>query len=335
MTHFDWFDKWNIYDPDKVAFREYETQRELTYHQVNNLANATAAYFFNELGLKTGDRVAVLAENNLEYMVLLSVAQKSGIMLVPLNFRLTSRELDFMLTDSDPVLVMWEEKFAEKMKNAPHFNNVKHKLEMQRLTDLHKEFSQTVHDKFVLEQPFNEDHPLFLIYTSGTTAFPKGAIYTHKMFFWNSINTMIRLDITASDRTVNCTPPFHTGSWNVLTSSFILHGAYTLIMRTFEPDVVMEQMEKDQHTLFWGVPTMLKMMEATDKFKSVDLEHMRYFVIGGEAMPIPLINLWAEKGVMVRQGYGLTEVGPNVTSLHHRDAIRKQGSIGTPNFFMM
>ncbi|PLX16671.1 MAG: hypothetical protein C0599_14665 [Salinivirgaceae bacterium] len=92
-------------------------------------------------------------------------------------------------------------------------------------------------------------------------------------------------------------------------------------------------MEKDEHTIFWGVPTMLKMMEASEKFRTVNLERIRYFVIGGEAMPIPLIKTWADKGVPVRQGYGLTEVGPNVTSLDHSDAIRKQGSIGTPNFF--
>lgn len=333
MTHFDWFKKWNVYNPDKVAFQEFETQRELTYKQVNNLANATATYFFDELGLKKGNRVAVLSENNLEYMVLFSVAQKSGITIVPLNYRLTSRELDFMLTDSDPMLLIWEAQFADRIRQVPHFENIACKLEMERLSDLHQQFEEREYPTFELKESFDENHPIFLIYTSGTTAFPKGAMYTHKMLFWNSMNTEIRLDITSSDRAINCAPPFHTGSWNVLLATFVLHGAYTLLMRNFDADVVLEQMEKDEHTIFWGVPTMLKMMEASDKFKSVNLERIRYFVIGGETMPIPLINTWAEKGVPVRQGYGLTEVGPNVTSLDHSDAIRKQGSIGTPNFF--
>ena len=333
MIHFDWFKKWNVYNPDKVAFKEYETQRELTYGQINNLANATATYFFDELGLKKGDRIAVLSENNLEYMVLFSLAQKTGITIVPLNYRLTTRELDFMLTDSDPMLLIWEVQFAEKIMQAPHFENIVHKLEMDRLSELHQQFKQKEHAAFELKDSFDEDHPIFLIYTSGTTAFPKGAMYTHKMLFWNSMNTEIRLDITSSDRAINCAPPFHTGSWNVLLATFVLHGAYTLLMRNFDADAVLEQMEKDEHTIFWGVPTMLKMMEASNKFKSVNHERIRYFVIGGEAMPIPLIKTWADKGVPVRQGYGLTEVGPNVTSLDHSDAIRKQGSIGTPNFF--
>lgn len=333
MTHFDWFKKWNVYNPNKVAFKEYESQRELTYGQVNSLANATSSYFFDELGLKTGDRVAVLAENNLEYMVLFSVAQKSGITIVPLNYRLTARELDFMLSDSDPTIVIWEEQFAEKIKQTPYFEKVPHKLEMAKLAMLHEQFNGEQQKSFVLEKQFDENHPIFLIYTSGTTAFPKGAMYTHKMLFWNSLNTEIRLDVTSSDRAINCAPPFHTGSWNVLLATFVLHGAYTLLMRNFDADAVLDQMEKDEHTIFWGVPTMLKMMVASDKFKTVNLERIRYFVIGGEAMPIPLIQTWAEKGVPVRQGYGLTEVGPNVTSLDHTDAIRKQGSIGTPNFF--
>ncbi len=333
MEHFDWFNKWNIYNPDKTAFKEYETGRAYTYAQVNHLANLTSRYFIDDLQLKTGDRVAVLSENNLEYMVLFSVAQKTGLTLVPLNYRLTSRELDFMLTDSDPDLVIWEKPFAEKIQRAPGFHEINHQLPMETLMDMHKGFMQQNAVEYNGHHIFDENHPIFLIYTSGTTAFPKGAKYTHKMLLWNSINTEIRLDITSSDRAINCAPPFHTGSWNVLLATFVLHGAYTLLMRNFDADAVLEQMELDEHTIFWGVPTMLKLMVESSKFDGTDLGRIRYFVIGGEAMPIPLIKIWDQKGVPVRQGYGLTEVGPNVTSLDHSDAIRKQGSIGTPNFF--
>jgi fatty-acyl-CoA synthase len=153
------------------------------------------------------------------------------------------------------------------------------------------------------------------------------------MMFWNSINTLMRLDITSGDRAINMAPPFHTGNWNVLLTPFLHHGAYTLIMKSFDADKVLEILENDKHTIFWAVPTMLKLMADSPAFERVDLSRIRYFVVGGEAMPVPLIEKWHNKGVPIRQGYGLTEVGPNVTSLNHEDAIRKAGSIGKPNFY--
>ena len=330
---FDWFAKWAVYNPDKVAFREYETDRTYTYRTINMLANATASWFMHDLKLKKGDRIAVLAENCLEYVVLFAVTQKTGLTLVPLNYRLAPRELDFMLSDSAPTVVFIEEQFREKLENSESRKEITHWLPLNDLKEKHASFLKEYRDFEFENVEFEEDHPAYLIYTSGTTAFPKGAIYSHKMLFWNSINTEIRLDIVSSDRALNCAPPFHTGSWNVLQNPFILHGGYTLLMRSFDPDAVLEQLEKDKHTIFWGVPTMVKFMAESKAFEKADLSRIRYFVLGGEAMPIPLIKKYHDKGVPIRQGYGLTEVGPNVYSLDESDAMRKQGSIGTPNFF--
>jgi fatty-acyl-CoA synthase len=153
------------------------------------------------------------------------------------------------------------------------------------------------------------------------------------MLYWNAINTFLRLDINSADRAINCAPPFHTGGWNVLQTPFILHGAYTLLMRNFNADEVLKILSHDKHTIFWAVPTMLKMMRQSANYESANFSNIRYFIVGGEAMPIPEIQEWNKKGVAIRQGYGLTEVGPNVTSLNQEDAIRKQGSIGFPNFY--
>lgn len=330
---FDWFERWALYSPDKIAFKEFESQRTLTYQQINFLANATARWLKNDFGLQKGDRIAVLAENCLEYVVLFAVTQKTGFILVPLNYRLSPRELTFMLDDSNPELLFCQDNFRTKIEN-PEAQPIKiMTLALSDLTYKMEEFINADAEEIPQRADFNEDHPIFIIYTSGTTAFPKGAVYSHKMLFWNSINTELRLDITSTDRAVNCTPPFHTGSWNVLQNPFVHHGAYTLLMKSFDPNVVLEQLEKDKHTVFWGIPTMLKMMEDSPKFKEVNLSHIRYFVIGGEAMPIPLIEKYHQKGISIRQGYGLTEVGPNVFSLDQTEAIRKQGSIGTPNFY--
>lgn len=179
-----------------------------------------------------------------------------------------------------------------------------------------------------------EDDPVLILYTSGTTGFPKGAIYTHKMMFWNSENTALRLGLTDGDRTINVMPFFHTGGWNVLQTPFLHRGATVAMLPKFDAELVLDLLESEQITIFMGVPTMLKMMADAARFESVNLSALRYFIVGGEAMPLPLIEKWHNKGVPIRQGYGLTEFGPNVTSLHQDDAVRKMGSIGKPNFYI-
>jgi fatty-acyl-CoA synthase len=154
------------------------------------------------------------------------------------------------------------------------------------------------------------------------------------MMFWNSLNTELRLNITSDDISINCAPPFHTGSWNVLLTPFIHHGAQTIIMRNFDADVILKLMDEENISLWWAVPTMLKMLSESELFEATKMKELRYLIVGGEALPIDVINTWHNKGVPIRQGYGLTEVGPNVISLNHEDATKKLGSIGTPNFYI-
>lgn len=333
MQTFDWFGKWSVYSNDKIAFKEYETGRSFTYGEINNLSNLLSSYFKNKLNLVKGDRIAVLAENCIEYLMLFGAAQKMGITLVPLNYRLAPAELEYIISDAGCTLMISEEKFFEKIKGLSPYNDIKYKLLLTELQSILAD-TESKNETIIFENEFiSEDDPLFILYTSGTTAFPKGAVYTHKMLFYNSINTELRLDISSSDRSINSAPSFHTGSWNVLMTPFIHHGAFTLIMKNFDPEKMLSALEENEITIWWAVPTMLKMMAETKLFDQVKLKSMRYLVVGGEAMPIDLIEKWHKKGVLIRQGYGLTEVGPNVTSLNHQDAIRKQGSIGTPNFY--
>lgn len=332
-NQFDWTAKWTQYQADKVAFEEFESGRTFTWKQLDRLGNFLADKFSREYGLNKGDRVAILSENRLELISLFVVAQKAGIVLVPLNYRLTSVEIDFLLGESNPAAIFYEKQFDNKLNQTEHFNKITlmHSLEeLEAISE--KALSETTAYHFE-NAIFDEGHPIFLIFTSGTTSFPKGAIYTHKMLFWNSINTEMRLDITSQDRSINCAPSFHTGSWNVLQTPFMHHGAYTLLMRKFDPQQVLKALEDYKMTIFWAVPTMLKMMANDAAFEQVNLSLVRYFIVGGEAMPIPLIEKWHGKDIPIRQGYGLTEVGPNVTSLNQEDAIRKQGSIGKPNFY--
>lgn len=330
----DWSAKWALYSPDKVALKEFESGRTLNYGQLNRLGNRLAHFLRREFGVQKGDRVAVLAENCLEYVVLFAAAQKSGFVLVPLNYRLAAPELDYMLRDAGPRLVLAETKYQALLESTAGCADIPYRWTMQALTDWTDPGRANADDNDFPVQAVDDDDPAFLLFTSGSTGFPKGAIYSHKMLFWNSVNTAISLIVHSESRTLNVMPPFHTGGWNVLLTPFLHHGGYTVLFKKFEPAAVLKALETERCTLFMGVPTMLKMLADEPVFAGADLSSLMYLIVGGEPMPIPLIEQWHAKGVSVRQGYGMTEVGPNLTSLHQSDAVRKKGSIGRPNFYV-
>ncbi|MEZ4942704.1 MAG: long-chain fatty acid--CoA ligase [Saprospiraceae bacterium] len=330
----DWSAKWALYSPDKIAFKEFETGRTLTYGQLHRLGNRLAQHLHRHFGIEKGDRVAVLSEHCLEYTLLFAAAQKLGFMLVPLNYRLAAPEIDYLLQSAQPRLVLAEAKYQKLLDSAPGTAKIPCHWTMEALAEFTNPALEHPADAHFDNRPIDGNDPVFILYTSGTTGFPKGALYTHNMLFWNSINTAISLIVNSESRTLNVMPPFHTGGWNVLLTPFWHHGAYTCLFKKFEAAAVLEALARERCTLFMGVPTMLKMLAAEPGFESADLSSLLYIIVGGEPMPIPLIETWHAKGIFIRQGYGMTEVGPNLTSLHHSDAVRKKGSIGRPNFYV-
>lgn len=335
MTNqFDWTAKWAIYSPEQTAFKENETERTLTFDELNRLGNRLAHQITSVYQIKKGDRIAILAENCLEYLILFVAAQKTGCILVPMNYRLASAEIDFLLKNAAPKWGIVESKFHAKTSEAAAWQKIPFKSSLKNLTEFCNINTSKKEDNYFENASIRADDPIFILYTSGTTGFPKGALYTHEMLFWNSINTALSLIVNSESRTVNCMPPFHTGGWNVLTTPFFHHGGYSCLMKSFEPKLVLQLIEEEQVTIFMGVPTMLKMMADLPEFEQVNLSSLHYIIVGGEPMPIPLIEKWHKKGVPIRQGFGMTEVGPNLTSLHQKDAIRKIGSIGRPNFYV-
>lgn len=333
MNH-DWAAKWAVYQPTQAAFKDAETSEVLTYEVLDRLGNRLAHLLAGQCGLAKGDRIAVLAENCLEYILLFTAAQKMGFILVPLNYRLTSSELDYLLEVTQPKLMIWESQFEEKAVACKNRSSVPQQHSMATIRSWCDASLKLAEDQQGPQEVIDLDHPIFILFTSGTTGFPKGALYTHKMLFWNSINTSMSLLVNSDSRTINCMPPFHTGGWNVLTTPFLHHGGYSCLLRKFDPERVLQLLASEKVTIFMGVPTMLKMMAELPAFADLELPHLKYIIVGGEPMPVPLIEQWHDKGIPIRQGYGMTEVGPNLTSLHQHDAIRKKGSIGRPNFYV-
>ena len=328
----DWAAKWAIYRPDQIALREYETDRVLSYRELNLRGDRLAHYLTDHYGITKGDRIAILAENSLEQVILFVAAQKTGCILVPLNYRLAGPEIDYLLRNAEPRLLVYASEFSDTLAAAPARADLPHEWDIAELAT-YCASSTTPTPPFPAVEPAADD-PIFILYTSGTTGFPKGALYTHGMLFWNSVNTALSLIVTTESRTINCMPLFHTGGWNVLLTPFLHHGGYTVLLKKFDAATVLDLLQSERTTIFMGVPTMLKMMAELPAFAEARFPELHYVIVGGEAMPIPLIERWHERGVAIRQGYGMTEVGPNLTSLHQRDAIRKKGSIGRPNFYV-
>lgn len=322
----DWVSKWALYSPDKICIKEFETEKTITYKQLNQQAENIAFHFEIKLGLKKGSRIAVISDFCIGQIALFSSAQKAGFTLVPLNYRLAAAEIKYILEEATPELVIYESKYEHLIFDFKHCNFL-------NLEDLGELMSNDIVNKFETV-PVEEDHPLFILYTAGTTGLPKGVIYTHKMLFWNSINTSISLIVNSESKTINVMPPFHTGGWNVLLTPFLHHGAYSVICKKFDPAAILHYLQKENITTFMAVPTMLQLIADQPDFEQASFPALNYLIVGGEPMAIPLIDKWSEKGVPVRQGYGMTEAGPNLTSLHQTDAIRKMGSIGRPNFYV-
>lgn len=323
----DWFNKWSDYTPDKVAVKEVDTTCQLTYKALNNAANGIAVHFTEKYMLNKGDRIVVLSDFHAHYFVLLGVAQKLGVIIVPVNYRLSAKEIDYIIKNAEPKVIIAEDKYASLIpsEDTPCLGWLDFVKHCEDASENDSTFEAT--------QVSDED-PVLILYTSGTTGFPKGALYTHGMMLWNSINTSLRLKITSDDKTLMVMPPFHTGGWNVLSTPILHFGGTLILMPKFEANRALELLEKETISIFMAVPTMVKMMMESFLFEKVKLDALRYFIVGGEALPIPVIEQWSNKGILIRQGYGLTEVGPNVTSLEASDAIRKRGSIGFPNFYL-
>jgi fatty-acyl-CoA synthase len=336
MIRTDWLARNAQYTPDATALVWQPTGATYTYAELNALGNRLAQALASEHGLEAGDRIAVLAENTVEHVLLFIAAQKAGFVLVPLNFRLTTPELQYLVDDSDPALLFAAANYADTAEALSTDAHVVPLDDVHALIDTIRPRTDVLLERLNRNRATGPglDDPLMILYTSGTTGRPKGAIISHGMVVWNSINTELRLDLTSQDRSFNAAPFYHTGGWNVLLTPFLHHGATTFLFDGFDPEAVLRLCDDERLTILWGVPTMLKMMADHPAFDAVSLETVRYAVVGGEAMPEPLIRTWQEKGVPIRQGFGMTEVGVNCFSLPERDALRKIGSIGFPNFYI-
>ena len=332
ITLGEWLARRELLTPEKVALIDSETGARLTYRALNQRARALATRLAQRYGIHQGERVAVLALNSPEYLDAFFACALLGAILVPLNWRLTLRELTTILNDCEPKLLLHDLSHSERARelaNAPR--DLPNGLSLLSFA----EFPGANPALAALAEPFvSEDgeETAVILYTSGTTGVPKGAMLSHRMITWNAINTQISWGLRETDITPTFAPFFHAGGLNVLTTPLYHLGGTIVLLRNSDPQAILRAIERERCTIVFAVPTVFQNMMEHPAFASTDCSSLRFCVTGGSSCPIPLIQGYAARGLEFRQGYGLTEVGVNCFSLAPEDALRKAGSVGRPVF---
>lgn len=330
----DWMARRALLSPDNVAIIDAATGASLTYQELNERATRLANFLREHCGVKSGDRISILCMNRAEILEAFFAAAKLTAILVPLNYRLTQPELLYILEDCEPKVLLYESDFRAIGMRLCKETNIQHCIsldEAEKGEISYTEALSSAKSDAIEVEHFDGEMPALIIYTSGTTGRPKGALLSHRMLTWNSINTNLNWDLVSTDITTVHAPLFHTGGFNVLTMPLLHVGATVIIVRTFDAARVLELIEQYRCTFFFGVPTMYQMMLEEPRFETTDFSSLRYFISGGAPCPVPLIEAYQKRGVFT-QGYGLTEVGPNCFKLGVTDSVRKAGSIGFPSF---
>lgn len=314
--------------PDRIALVEIDAGRCFTYAELNTRANRIANFLRDKLGVLPGDRVSILARNSVVFLDLLYGLPKIGAIFAPFNWRLTAHELAYMVDDLAPSVLLYAAEFAqvaaELAVGAPA-------LQLMVLDGAaERELAAASADEPVRPR-MDLETPYCVLYTSGTTGHPKGAIIPHRQVLFNAINTVISWGLTEHDVSPIFTPLFHAGGLFAFLTPILYVGGRIVLARDFDPTATLRTIMAERCTVILGVPTLFQMWLESDVFAGADFSHVRFFINGGATCPPPLLQAWRErKGVVFRQGYGLTEVGVNCFSSTDEDAARKAGSVGKP-----
>lgn len=269
-------------------------------------------------GVCHGDRVAFLGLNQPAFFEALFGAARLGAIFVPLNFRLTSRELAFIIDDAGVHTLIVDAAHRALVEG----------IDVRRL--MAAEADRATVRPLEAPDPVAPEEVALIMYTSGTTGRPKGAMLTHANLWWNNANGMHALDVLEEDVTLVVAPLFHIGGLNVTTLTAWQKGAEVILHRSFDPGACLEAIPRYGVTTMFGVPAMFLFISQHPGFDQADLMSTRLLICGGAPVPEPLIKLYNGRGIPINQGYGLTETAPMVTFLPPEWSLAKLGSAGLP-----
>lgn len=306
--------------PDRLAFIEAASGRRLTYRDFDERAERAASVLL-EHGLGPGDRVATLTLNGTAFFEVLFAAARIGVIVVPLNWRLSVEEIRAIVADCGPRLLLHDDANAAMAARLP----------VPQLT-------LAGYDAKVAAAPLARHSDgawaangiWYLLYTSGTTGKPKAVIQTFGMALANYVNVVQAIDLTSADRVLNFLPLFHTAGINLYTLPTLIAGGSVTVLPKFDVDQVMAAIAEGAVTCFFGVPTVYQSIAQHAGFAASDLGRVRSWGCGGASLPEPLLRTFLGRFVRVCNGYGMTETGPTLCLMDAGNVEAKIGSAGKP-----
>ncbi len=322
--------------PDVEAWVDVATSRRFTYTEMNARSNR-AANALKKLGVKKGDRIALLMMNSIEFMELFFAIGKIGAVGVPLNWRLVADELCFILKDSGAKTLIYGDDFGEVVDEihgrGRKGTKLKNYLCLGNAAKYASDYDEVTGDASSDEPPIGakDGDDMFIMYTSGTTGLPKGVVHTHETVIWGNLTAVTTADIRYKDRYLTMLPLFHVGALNPMTSC-VHCGGTAVVMRAFDPQECWRVIEREKITTMLAVPAMLNFMQQVPEKDTVDFSSLRWCMSGAAPVPVNLIEVYSKMGIEIHQVYGLTETcGPSCL-ISPDDAIVKAGSTGKAFF---
>jgi len=328
--------------PDKTAF--IFEDKNITYGYLNEETNRVANYLLSK-GLKKGDRISVLLANCPEFMAIYLASAKIGLVFVPLNVRMVAGEVQYQLNDCGSRLLIFHDAFTgnvETIRSSVQVEEDKFlwlKIGIPGLpecpewaSDYHQIMDDNSTDEPTIDKAIDIDDPLAIIYTSGVTGNPKGAVLSHGQTYFKVFQIMMYTDMSGDDILLSQLPLFHSGGLFISATPVLCRGASFIMRLRFEPEQFAKDIEKYKPTVIFALTTMWRLILQSKALDNIDVSSVKNVLGGGERTPISLLEELAQKGLFMQQGFGQTE-NSAMMMLPKEDIIKKEGSIGLPGFF--
>ncbi|PRZ42474.1 fatty-acyl-CoA synthase [Antricoccus suffuscus] len=305
--------------PDRIALAQGD--RTVTYRALAERTRRLGEAL-RGLGVRRGDRVAYLGANDISALEMFFAAGQIGALFVPLNIRLSAVEIGYMLEDCGASVLAYGAGMTLPSGISAHLVG----------PDDYEQLVQSGSADVALE-PVGLEEAAVILYTSGTTGKPKGAVLTHGNLTWNTMNQLAHYDALGTDRVLCIAPLFHVTGLGQVTMPTLFKGGCVEVVARFEPGEVLAAISRGRIAGFAAVPVMLKLMSEHPSWPAADLSSLRYVNYGGSAVEERVARAWQDKGVMLYQGYGMTETTAGVTMALGEGALERPVSVGPPHFY--